>query len=126
MRMQRKGSEMSDDLVKRLLGTKSMKIMLDRIEALEAENDGMSEACAKWAEVSQGNYRRAKDAEAERDALRAALAKADELAGAVGMMTHRGVIWHDDTEREFQAPLKTYQDAVDALTAYRQARDATR
>ena len=41
-----------------------------RIAALEAENADLSEACAKWAEVSQGNYQRAKDAEAERDGLK--------------------------------------------------------
>ena len=59
-------------------------------------------------------------------ALEAALAKADDLADAVHMMTDRGVIWRDETEREFQAPIKTYEDALDTLTAYRQSRDATR
>ena len=58
--------------------------------------------------------------------LEAALAKANDLADAVHMMTDRGVIWRDETEREFQAPIKTYEDALDTLTAYRQSRDATR
>ena len=75
---------MSDDLVKRLRNEATSRQGLerfdtledeaaDRIEALEAENAALSEACAKWAEVSQRNYQRAKGAEAERDGLRAAL-----------------------------------------------------
>ena len=109
---------MSDELVKRLLGTKSMKIMLDRIEALEAENADLSEACAKWAEVSQGNYRRAKGAEADRDTLRAALAKADDLADDIeGQATHR-----ISGQPHNPAMPKVFR----TLTAYRQARDAAR
>ena len=113
---------MSDELVKRLLGTKSMKIMLDRIEALEAENADLSEACAKWAEVSQGNYRRAKDAEAERDGLRAALAKADELAqacDALHIQAHKSMTGGhghliDDAARTLAAYIEARKSSLDA------------
>ena len=76
---------MSDDLVRQATGPieEWCKQSLALIKALEAENAALSEACAKWAEVSQGNYQRAKGAEAERDGLRDALAKADALAEAV-------------------------------------------
>ena len=108
---------MSDDLVKRLRKGDPfggvMQRAADRIEALEAENADLSEACAKWAEVSQGNYRRAKDAEAERDALEAALAKADELERA---------ILEDFREEN----METIRALSIARRAYRQARDATR
>ena len=71
---------MSDDLVKRLRNEATSRQGLerfdtledeaaDRIEALEAENAALSEACIKWSEISQGHYQRAKGAEAERDAL---------------------------------------------------------
>ena len=85
MRMQRKGREMSDDLVRRLRTSPWCQPMkreaADRIEALEA-----------------------------------ALAKADELAGAVEFWTI--------------AEEPDVSDAIYRLkrtrTAYRQARDATR
>ena len=138
---------MSDDLVKRLRKGDPfggvMQRAADRIEAMEAENADLSEACAKWAEVSQGNYRRAKDAEADRDALQraqgytyigrngkavlardledkiealeAALIEADALAGAVEFWTIAEELDVSDAIYRLKR----------TLTDYRQARDAT-
>ena len=66
-----------------------------------------------------------KSAAARIEALEAALAKADALAESVHMMIDRSVIWRNETEREFQTPLKTYEDAHEALAYYREARKAT-
>jgi len=59
---------MTDDLVKRLRQRASKQVAATPVSLLEKAADRIEEldqACAKWAEVSQSNYQRAKAAEAK-------------------------------------------------------------
>lgn len=58
-------------------------------EALRAEAERLTAACTKWAEVSQGNYQRAKSAEAEVERLRGELRGLESSAiNAVGALRY--------------------------------------
>ena len=116
---------MSDDLVKRLrflaLEISGPKPVLeteaaDRIEELEAGRDALAEELERekqhaeeWMLGARAMEQKLSLMAARISALDAALAKADELAGAVQGLN--GSLWQTTIPN--------------ALTAYRQARDAT-
>ena len=108
---------MSDELVRQATAPieEWCKQSLARIDALEAENAELYEACAKWAEASQGNYQRAKSAEAELDGLRAALEKADDLADGLDSLMNEAEVYERFNLDEDTAALAAYRAAREAV-----------
>ena len=69
-----------------------LNALTDDVKEAEAYADKLDKACAKWAEVSQTNYQRAKAAEAKLSDSEALLAKVVDVLGYYALNNDGGSI----------------------------------